>query len=252
MASDTLSKEQLGVILDEIMSYNIELEVDPTQPHLKTKYIQKLVSTCRSYQNRVHSYLQQVKRQENSLKIDIKNRELDLDLKMRSKLADDPVVRKQPSIEDRKAVAASMLDAEYKEIQEVKLELMDVEETCKLIKFKYDQLKQTSADIKLQRALVRDDIMERLGGGSGYDPPTNTPGQAVQGGMPPAVRVGHDVIPVELREGHSGAMDFPEPISPAHAKRIQEFLEEYPTPTTPKETQQDKDVGKSSFLSLLE
>ncbi len=240
-------KEKLDEILDEIAGYNIELEEDPTQPHLKTNYLQKMVSKCRAYQNRVHSYLLVVKRQENNIKREIKDRELDIEVKMREKLADDTIVRQQPSIEDRKAMAASMLSTEFKELAEFKIALLDTEETFKLIKSKYDQLKQIASDIKLQRALVRDDILERTGGGEGYTAPKSGQGGVVKDGLPPAVIKDKDITPSELRDGVESQSDLPTPVNAAHAKRIKEFLEENPI----KNKDNEADVKSVKITDLI-
>ena len=91
------SKEELDEILDEIANYEVQLVEDPTQPQYGFNYIQKSISQCRNYLNRVQFYLQKIKKQERNLGIEVKQVELDLDLKMQEKLADDPVVRQQPS-----------------------------------------------------------------------------------------------------------------------------------------------------------
>jgi hypothetical protein len=117
------------------------------------------------------NYMQFIKIQEKNMKIRLTACELDLNRKIAEKLADDVIVRKQPSIEDRKALASTMLVEEYSTIAELRSDLLDVEETYKLLKIKYDHLRGTSQDIKMQRSLVKDDAMLRMAGNEGYSKP---------------------------------------------------------------------------------
>jgi hypothetical protein len=194
--SSALSKDKLEEILEEIVSYQVELAEDPTLPNLGSNYIQSCISKCRQYQNRVHYYLQITKRHEKNLRTEMKMAELDLELKTNMKLADDQIVRNMPSSSDRKAVAMSMLLDEHRALTKIKLELLDVEETAKIIKSKYDDLVKCSSDIKLQRQLVMDDKREWGSGGEGYTRPQAKQDRTIAEGMPPPVAS----LPIEAPE----------------------------------------------------
>ena len=205
-----LSVEKLEEILQEISVYQVKLEEDPTLPHLGYAYLQRSIAECRRYLNRTQFYLQTTRRFEKNLKSQIRQFEMDLDLKMARKLADDPIVRQQPAAQDRKAVAISMLHEEYENLADLRVELVNVEETVKLIKMKYDDLHRTNMDVKLQRQLVKDDRTEWEGGGEGYSKPQTNPDKTIPGGLPPPVR-SEDIKAEELLEGVKGVPEEREP-----------------------------------------
>lgn len=221
-----LSKEQLDQIIQEIASYEVNLEEDPTLPHLGTAYLQKSISKCRAYQNRVQYYLQLVKLHEKKIRLDMRHRELDLEFKMKEKLADDALVRKQPSVRDREALAATMLAAEHQVLADLKVELIDIEETVKLIRSKYDQLKQTSNDIRMQRVLVKDDKETQVLGGEGYSRPQSNQRGFVPDGMPAPVVP--KVEPRDLLDPTKRPDDMPEPVDEGHASMMAAFLNSHP------------------------
>ncbi len=219
----SLTPEKMMDMLEEIGGYEVALEADPTQPHLGTKYLQKVLSECRNYMNRVQYYLSQVKMHERQLRTQLKIAESDFDLKIAEKLADDVLVRKQPSIEDRKALAMTMLRDEHTLIANLRMQLTDSEETGKLIKAKYDHLKGTVSDIKMQRSLVRDDAMIRMEGGSGFDRPVINQDRSVPNGMrAPVTR--DDLNPTDLLDGAKRPDYMPEPVDAAHAQMIADFF----------------------------
>jgi hypothetical protein len=245
--AEAVTSEVLDHILDEIAKYEIDLADDPTQPNLKQNYLQKMVAQCRRYQNRVHYYLTMIRKHENDLKRKVKQNELDLDLKVNAKLADDPIVMKGPSIDDRKALAIMLLKAEYDELTKLKVELADVEEYYKIVKSKYDQLRQTATDIRLQRALVRDDLMERLGGGSGYNRPQANQDGTVEGGLPSVVKT-KPVEPKDLLDPAKRPDDMPPPMDVRHAQAMSDFLNANPE----KKPDPDKPESVSIYDSILD
>jgi hypothetical protein len=221
-----LSKEQLDQIIEEIAGYEVNLEEDPTLPNLGTPYLQRIISKCRAYQNRVQYYIQIVKMHEKKIRLDLRQRELDLDFKMKEKLADDALVRKQPSVRDREALAATMLAAEHQILADLKVELIDIEETVKLIRSKYDQLKQTSNDIRMQRVLIKDDKEAQVLGGEGYSRPQSGPRGFVPDGMPAPVVP--RVEPTDLLDPAKRPDDMPEPLDEGHASMMAAFLNSHP------------------------
>ncbi len=227
----SLTREQLEEIIEEIALYDVELESDPTQPHLGTKYLQETISKCRRLQNRVQYYFQIVKLHEKKIKLDLRQREIDLELKTNQKLADDPLVRQQPSVKDREALAAVMLQEEHMVVADLKVQLLDVEETVKLVKFKYDQLRQTSNDVKMQRILIKDDKEAQFLGGEGYSPPQAGQRGIVEGGMSPAVRP-RAPSPTDLIAGMAPEA-MPPPLDSVHSEMIEAFISSQPVKVPP-------------------
>jgi hypothetical protein len=223
------SKDQLSSILDEIAGFEVELAEDPTVPTLGVKYLNERVAVCRKYLNRVIYYVQTVGKQVKNLNVEVRHMELDLELKMAQKLADDVLVKKQPSIDDRKALATMLLKEENDNLAVLRLELLDAFETLKIIKMKHQDLVRTNGDIKSQRQLVKDDMESRLSGGPGYDPPQTKQDKSVPDGMPPPIVPGK-IDPQDLLDPAKRPDDMPEPVDEMHAAMISDFFGSKPPP----------------------
>ena len=223
-----LDTNKLRLILDEISKYEIDLVSDPTLPQYGNKYIQDSLARCRAYLNRVQYYYQITKTFEKNLRSELKMAELDCELKISMKLADNEMVRRQSSIEDRKALASSMIKEELTNVIELKVQLLDVEETAKIIKMKYEHLKGTSQDVKMQRNLVKDDSLNKLSTGSGYEPPNFNSVTSPFGIVAP---VNPNVIdPRDILDPTKRPEDFPEPMDATHANQIAEFYTRHSKP----------------------
>lgn len=221
-----LTKAQMDQMLEECAGYEVTLEEDPTQPHLGLRYLQKALATCRNYTNRTVFYLQKVLRYEKDLKRAVKTSELDLEFKIKEKLADDQLVRKQPSIEDRKAAATVMYKEEYDLLSEMKALVVDVEESARLLRMKYNDLQRTSNEIKLQRQMVKDDQDSQLRGEAGYSSPVINQDRSVPNGM--AAPVTERIDPKDLLDPNRKPDEIPEPKDAAHAQLIADFLSRNP------------------------
>lgn len=222
-----LSKEQMDQMLEEVAGYTVKLEEDPTLPHLGTKYLQRVLAQCRNYANRVQHYMQMAMRAERALLTEIKQAELDFEFKVKEKLADDPLVRQQRALDDRKATAESLLKTEQENLTSLKIKLIDVQETVKLLKFKYGDLQRTNGDIKTQRHLVRDDKINQLGGEEGYNQPQINQDRSVPHGMPAPVSI-EPLGPQDILDPNKRPESLPEPIDEAHAQQIAEFYQRHP------------------------
>ncbi|HEY8098617.1 MAG TPA: hypothetical protein VIE65_21335 [Methylobacter sp.] len=220
-----IPREKLETILEEIANLSVDLVEDPTLPDFGYRYLQSRLARCREYLNRVQLYLQITRRYEKNLRAALKNCEVNFELKVMEKLADDTIVRAQSSIEDRKALATTQLREEFMAMNGLKIDLLNLEETIKIIKAKYDDLKATSFDVRLQRQMVKDDKdFHQLG-----DPDAQGTRQngMVPEGMPPMVKPkiieAQDLLDPERRPD-----DLPEPVSPSHAIQIASFLNSHP------------------------
>jgi hypothetical protein len=252
MSEAPLTRQKLEEILDEIASYKVDLEEDPTLPHLGTRYLQSSLAKCRHFLNRTQYYLQLARRHEKNLRIQLKQCELNADLQLQQLLANEPSVRQQPSIEDRKAVAISFNHELYVEIGKVRADLLDTEETVKLIKAKYDDLNRTNSDIKLQRHLVRDDKIEQMNGGDGYVKPQANKDRTVEGGLTPAIKT-QPMEPEDLWDENRRPDDMPVPVDRVHAQQIADFFGKtirVESPSTP--TQVSKPIKEEEERPLVE
>jgi hypothetical protein len=219
--------DQFSVILEEIAAFEVELAEDPTLPDLGVRYLNSRVALCRKYLNRVIYYMQTIGKQVKELTVETRQMELDLELKLAQKLADDPEVRKQPSIEDRKALATMLLRPEHDNLSALRLELLDAAETYKIVKLKHQDLIRTNADVKSQRQLVRDDADAQMAGQHGYSKPQARQDRSVPDGMPPPVSPGA-IDPKDLLDPEKRPADMPEPMDEMHAQQIADFFSSKP------------------------
>ncbi len=224
---EELSQEKLSQMLEEVSTYEVTLEEDPTLPHLGTRYLQKSIAQCRKFSNRVQHYLQLAMRYERSLLTEIKQVELDMEFKLKELLADDPIVRQQKALEDRKALAEMQLKTESENLKGLRIKLIDIQETVKILKFKYGDLQRTNNDIKIQRSLVKDDTNARLGGGEGFDKPQTNQDRTTGDGLKPPVTA-EALGPADILDPSRRPEGLPEPLNEAHALQISEFLRRNP------------------------
>ena len=222
--TDVLSSEVLDAMLEDIGSFSVELAEDPTLPQFGHKYLQQIVSKCRHFTNRTMDYMQTCKRHEKVVRRELKTLELDLEFKMKEKLADDALVRTQPSIEDRKALASSMLREEHESIAHLQVKLMDLEETSKVLRMRYQDLQRTSSEIKMQWGLVKDDRDDQRGGGEGRTRETIGRDRSIPNGMTPAIR-SEPISPSDILDPSKRPDDLPDPVDSVHAEMISHFLD---------------------------
>jgi len=214
-----ISREKLDAIIDEVSVYQIELVEDPTEPEHGAKYLQRVISQCRHFMNRVMYYMQIVNQYERTLKTELRFLELDIEFKGTQLLANDLDVRQRPNIKDRDALISSKLRTENLALIDKRVELLNVEETLKILKMKYYDLRTTNSDIKLQRQIVKDNM--------GFDPDANVPkvgrDKSIAGGLPPdATTVNIDVE--SLLDPNTRPELIPEPVDPVHARQLVSFF----------------------------
>lgn len=246
----SISKEELDKMIEEVASYEVTLAEDPTDPTFGLRYLQQSIAKCRNYSNRVTFYIQRVSLAEKSLKRDLKESELDLEFKMAEKLADDELVRKQPSIEDRKALASTFLKEEHQKLAEQRVILVDLEQTKSILRMKHQDLQRTANDIKLQRQMIKDDKDDQLGGGDGYVKPQTNQDRTVPNGLAPPVAPPPN--PTDLLDPNKRPDGLPEPKDNAHARMMAEFLSRNPERVSTPHSPLAPDLELATSKDLLE
>jgi hypothetical protein len=161
-----MNQESAERVYTEIAQLRIELEFDPTV--LGTQYINRVISQCRNYLNRISQILLQLSREKRVLKRQLSGEETALSVERDTLMAEDDVVRRQPNIRDREAVANTMLRDRLSRISTLKFELMDVEAVEQAVKMVHQELIRTSAEIKTQRSLMHTDRLTGAGYGDEF------------------------------------------------------------------------------------
>lgn len=148
--------ERVRAIYAEIEKYEIQLERDPRS--LGPLYLQDTIATCRNYLNLVSRIQLEVHREKQEVSRRLRAAETAYDVAFADVLASDERVRRLPSIEDRKATANVILRESLSGITALKAELQDLEYVDKAVRHRHRELTSTMSEIKLQRALIRDEI----------------------------------------------------------------------------------------------
>lgn len=254
-----ISSKKLEDMLEEVINFEVELAIDPTSVNGSTsKYLQGRLSTCRSYINRTLHYLQLCKRYEKNVKKVLKLCELDLEFKQADLLSEDPHVKSGPSIKDRMALVHTKLKNEIEAKNSIAAEIQNLEDIIKLLKTKYDDLKQSNADIKLQRQIIKDEIDAYMGGEeSGYNKPQTDGRGFVENNMKPPVKI-VDINPSDLLGDNNKAETIPQKEEPGY-KSISDFFdrknEEEVTPSNHKLSEEspiNTEEIKISYSTLLD
>lgn len=239
------TKEQLDKILEEVSAFQIELEPDPTLPHLGGTYLRELVSKCRNYSNRVQHYMRQVAIQTRELSRELKIKQLDLEMKTQELLAEDERVRRQSNIKDREAMAAGLLKQEHLERDALQVAISDLMEVQKILRSSHRELAGTNQDIKSMRQMVKDDR-----DGDGYTAPHRNQDRTVPGGLPGVVRA-HKIDPKDLLDPETRPADIAAPVDEAHARMMTDFLNDAPADAVPAQAEEDAPIKSINYDDLL-
>jgi len=242
------TKEQLDRILEEVSAFQIELEPDPTLPHLGGTYLRQLVSKCRNYSNRVQHYMRQVAIQTRELNRELKVKQLDLEMKTQDLLANDASVRRQSSIKDREAMAAGLLKEEHLERDALQVAISDLMEVQKILRSSHRELAGTNQDIKSMRQMVKDDRE-----GDGYNQPSRNQDRTVPDGLPGVVRP-NKIDPQDLLDSATRPDYIPAPVDRVHAQQMSDFLNSAPSDasSTPAvKAEEDAPIKSVNYDDLL-
>lgn len=142
-------------VFQEISDLKIELESDPTT--LGPKYLNQVIYQCRNYLNKVTQILLEVQREKREVAKKLRAAKTEYDIRSSELLAGDDRVRRLPNIADRQATVRVILSDLARDVTNAEHDLQDLDHVEKAVKLRHNELKHTSADIKAQRMLVRDE-----------------------------------------------------------------------------------------------
>ena len=151
-----MDPKRVEQIFDEIATYTIDLEPDPTS--LGPRYLHRVTAVCRNYQNAVSRILGEIHREKRMLSEHLRSQEAALKVESDELLANNDQVRRLPNIRDREATISVLLATRVREVEDLKREVTNLEHIEKAVRHRHDELKDTSSAIRLQRNLIRDEI----------------------------------------------------------------------------------------------
>ena len=143
-------------IYEEIGKFTIKLERDPAS--LGPKYLSDLICVGRNYTNKVSYFLLEIIREKQGLASELTAQEAAYAIESADLLVSDARVRAGVSIEDRKATISVLLRDRSRTINELKAELQNLDYVDKAVRHRHRELKDTMAEIRTQRSLIRDEI----------------------------------------------------------------------------------------------
>lgn len=151
-----MDSERITEIYEAITKYTIALEPDPAS--LGPKYLSEIIARCRNYLNATHMLVLEVHREKHLVQRELTALEAAYDIESADLLANDDRVRRLPNIDDRKATVSVILRDRLRAVQELRGIIEDLEIVDKAIRFRHRELKDTMAEIKVQRSLIRDEL----------------------------------------------------------------------------------------------
>lgn len=151
-----MTNDRIQIILNRLEKMEVKLNPDPVP--LGPAYIHETLVACSDYLYEVSRYLVDIFKEEMNLQKKLNIMTSSYDFELREKLANDPDVRKQKASSDRDAVARNLLKHMEKEINQIKLDLLDLEQLKRIVDQKNGDLKRTNSDIRLQHRTIQSAI----------------------------------------------------------------------------------------------
>ena len=148
--------ERVQQIYGEIERYSITLSSDPAS--LGPQYLQEQIAACRDHINNVTKLLMEIHREKHNLSAEVHTAETMFRVESDNLLATDKRIRDLPNIKDRESAIALLLRERVRELAELKARLQDLDFIEKAVRHRHHELRDTMAEIKLQRSLIRDEL----------------------------------------------------------------------------------------------
>ena len=164
-----MDPSRVEVIYDQLGEFVIHLDADSWS--MGPKYLHDLISKTRGYLNNVSFILQEILREKQSLDRSKHAAQAAFQVESDRLLAEDDRVRRLPNIDDRKATVNLICRDRLSEIATLDAQLLDLSYVEKAVRHRFQELKATMSDIRVQRALLRDAVDT----GSFYGDETDTP-----------------------------------------------------------------------------
>lgn len=146
--------KRIEAIYEQLGKFSVDLSADAWS--LGPKHIHDLISTTRGHLNAVSFFLQEILTERQRLDREKHAAEAVFSIESDRLLAENDRVRHMPSIEDRKSTINVLLRDHVQRVSELNAQLLDLGYVEKVVRHRYNELKGTMSDIKVQRALIRD------------------------------------------------------------------------------------------------
>ncbi len=148
--------ERVTQIYETIEKFQITLSSDPIT--LGPKYLQDGIANCRNFLNSVSNLLMEVHIEKQLLRRELNLLLATYNIDAAELLSSDDRVRRLPNIKDREATVKVILRDQLRIISSKTDEMADLDLVEKAIRHRHEELKNTMADIKMQRSLIQTEI----------------------------------------------------------------------------------------------
>lgn len=160
--------ERTKLIFLELGKLVIDLPKDPAS--FGPDFLREQISVCRNYLNHASFYLQEVMQEQHLIGMDLEDKKAAYQVQSDELLANNLQVKNLPHIEDRQAMINVLQSRDFREIQRLEREVLNLKHVEKVVRHRLKELDNTMSAIRLQRSLLRDQIRV----GSGYGDETET------------------------------------------------------------------------------
>ena len=148
--------ERIKGIYTEIEGLHLALDPDPASRG--PKYLHDQISTCRNMINSISQIMLEIHQEHHNLAHELHAQQTLFEMRSNETLANNEIVKHLPSIEDRKAAIGVLHRTLLQTIANLKAQVQDLDYLEKAVRHQHRELKDTMAEIKLQRSLIRDEI----------------------------------------------------------------------------------------------
>jgi hypothetical protein len=148
---------RIAEIYERLGKLSLDLPLDPAG--MGADFLREQISLCRNYLNEAGFYLQEVLQETSYVRMNLNAKETQYRIRSSQLLTQDCSVKALPALADRTARIEVILADEKREIFCLEQELDSLAGVEKVITFRKRELDNTMSSIRLQRSLLKDQVM---------------------------------------------------------------------------------------------
>lgn len=148
---------RISEIYERLGKLSLDLPLDPLG--MGPEFLREQISICRNYLNEASVYLQEVLQETSYIRMRLNAKETQYKIRSNQILTQDRTVMALPSIADRLAKIDVILLDEKREIFVLQQELDSLSGVEKVVTFRKRELDNTMSAIRLQRSLLKDQVV---------------------------------------------------------------------------------------------
>lgn len=152
-----MREERITEIYERLGKLSIDLPLDPAG--MGAEFLREQISICRNYLNEASVYLQEVLQETSYVRMNLNGKQTQFKIRSSLLLTQDRSVMALPALADRMARIDVILADEKREIFCLEQELDSLAGVEKVVTFRKRELDNTMSSIRLQRSLLKDQMI---------------------------------------------------------------------------------------------